>query len=126
MRRFVATFALAAAAVVTGVGSAEAQVVSRGVFGPRQFVGPGGPVTLTPGYGAVTYSSAYVAPGAVVKPYSYYVLPAGVPSREYVGPAAFPFYGRPYGHPYDRWTWTYMSTAGYGELARYYYPPLGW
>ena len=26
----------------------------------------------------------------------------------------FPFHGRPYGHPYDPWTWPYMS----GSTAR--------
>jgi hypothetical protein len=36
----------------------------------------------------------------------------------------FPFYGRSYGHPYDPWTWPYMSGA-YGQgLARYYDPPV--
>src|SRR5262245_30169917 len=116
MRTSIAAFALAAL-VLAGVGSAEAQVVRGGVFGPRVFTGPGGPVTLTPGYGygagSVTYSSAYAAPVRVVKPYSYYVLPAGVPSREYVGPPQFPFYGQPYGHVYDRWTWAYMSDVPY-------------
>jgi hypothetical protein len=117
--------------LASGARPAEAQVV-RGVFGPRTFVGPGGPVALTPGYGVApsttlysSYSSAYVPAGAVVKPYSYYVLPPSIPSREYVGPAAFPFYGKPYGHVYDRWTWPYMSDPSASVLNRYYYPPLG-
>ena len=127
MRTSIAVFALAI--VLIGQGTAQAQV-GRGIYGPRQFVGAGGPVALTPGYAAyTTYSSAYVAPGAsmlgVVKPYSYYVLPPSIPSREYVGPAQFPFYGRPYGHPNDRWTWPYLAGPSYGVLARYYYPPLG-
>jgi hypothetical protein len=36
----------------------------------------------------------------------------------------FPFYGKPYGYPYDAWTWLYLSGGSYGSLARYYYPPL--
>jgi hypothetical protein len=114
--------------LIGGASSAKAQV-GGGVFGPRVFTGPGGPVTLTPGYvtpsSVTVYSSAYVPAGGVVKPYSYYVLPPSIPSREYVGPPDFAFYGQPYGHVYDRWTWSYMSTAPNGVLARYYYPPLG-
>jgi hypothetical protein len=34
----------------------------------------------------------------------------------------FPFYGQPYGHPYDRYTWAALS--GENRLARYYYPPV--
>jgi len=117
-----------AVVAVHAIGSAaEAQVVRGGFGGPRVFVGAGGPVTLTPGYG---YSSAYVPPAyvpgpAYVAPYSYYVLPATVPSRTYIGPSIYPFYGRPYGHPYDRWTWPYISGGPDANLARYYYPPLG-
>ncbi|CAN5674908.1 hypothetical protein BH23PLA1_BH23PLA1_06600 [soil metagenome] len=35
----------------------------------------------------------------------------------------FYFHGQPYGHPYDRWSWTYLSGT-YGAPARYFYPPL--
>jgi hypothetical protein len=79
---------------------------------------PATPVTAigTPVY----YSSAYVAP------YSYYVaLPR--PARGYVPYGAsdtFAFYGNPYGRPNDPWTWPYMSGGNYGNLARYYYPPV--
>lgn len=112
-KRLFAVFAFAATLTMALAGSsAEAQV----------FVGAGGPVSLTPGYGS--YNSAYVPP-AYVAPYSYYVLPASAPSRIYVGPDVYPFYGRPYGHPYDRWTWPYISGGPDANLARYYYPPLG-
>lgn len=61
-----------------------------------------------------------------IRPYSYYAaFPR--PARGYVpyGPTdGFPFYGRPYGHPYDRWTWAYMGGGDYRYLARYYYPPV--
>ncbi len=56
--------------------------------------------------------------------YSYYASPG--PARGYVAYGAddFPFYGRPNGHPYDAWTWPYM-TGAYGQgLARYYDPPV--
>jgi hypothetical protein len=126
MRTTIAAFILTAALGLAGGRTAEAQTARTGLFGPRAFTGPGGPVTLTPGpasgstAGAVTYSSGYVPP------YSYYVLPASVPSRIYVGPPDFPFYGRPYGHPTDRWSWQYMGNLYRDVLARYYYPPLGW
>ena len=125
MRTMIAAVTLASAVLLAGGGDAEAQV----------FTGPGGPVSLTPGYGYAGYSG-YAAGGgyyggpwgyssAYVPPYSYYVLPASIPSRVYVGPPQYPFYGKPYGHIYDRWTWPYMSNL-YGDvLARYYYPPLG-
>jgi len=126
MRKAIAVLVLTAAASLAGSTSAQAQGVRGRLFGgPRVFTGPGGPTTLTPGYG---YSSSYAAPASVpgqVKPYSYYVLPSGVPSREYSGePTVFPFYGKPYGHPYDRWTWTYMTGPNDSVLSRYYYPPL--
>jgi hypothetical protein len=123
-----------------GVGQARAQVVRGGLpGGPSTFVGPGGPVALTPGYGygygyglnavatapapPFTYSASYVPP------YSYYAaIQAGIPARIYTGagPSDFPYYGRPYGLPNDTWSWSYMSSGGYrNALARYYYPPLG-
>jgi hypothetical protein len=120
MRTSIVPFAVAAVVMLAGGQSAEAQVV---------VTGSGAPVTLTPGYrygyaslyagGPIYYRSGYVPP------YSYYVLPSWVPSRIYIGPPEFPFFGQPYGHPYDRWTWTYTSSRYGGALARYYYPPLG-
>ncbi|WP_435007695.1 hypothetical protein P12x_004960 [Tundrisphaera lichenicola] len=67
---------------------------------------------------------ASVASSPVVHRYSYYA--SSYPARGYVGYGTedFPFYGRPYGHPYDPWTWPYM-TGAYGQgLARYYDPPV--
>ncbi|MFO0890016.1 MAG: hypothetical protein U0790_12865 [Isosphaeraceae bacterium] len=61
-----------------------------------------------------------------VFPYSYFVnYPA--PSRVYVGLGdgdQFPFYGRPYGNPGDRWSWYYMGGGERRYLAKYYYPIL--
>lgn len=121
--RSVTMFALVVIAAHVTVSKAEAQVFG----GPRVFVGAGGPVTLTPGsgygasYGSVPGSYAPAAP----LPYSYYGVPSWQPARIYEGPAVFPFYGRPYGHPYDHWTWPYISGGADANLARYYYPPLG-
>ena len=60
-----------------------------------------------------------------VYPYSYYAS-RGLPARTYVGYGDndFPFYGSPYGHPYDAWTFSTLS-GSYGQgLARYYDPPV--
>ena len=57
-------------------------------------------------------------------PYSYYVALPG-PARQYVpyGPLdQFPFYGTPYGQPYDPWSWA--TLAGSNAPARYFYPPV--
>lgn len=97
------------AQVVVGRVSTPAPAVGNPVYNSSVYLAPYGP-----------YSSAYVAP------YSYYVrLPW--PARGYVPYGAsdtFAFHGNPYGHPYDPWTWPYMSGGYYGNLARYYYPPV--
>lgn len=57
--------------------------------------------------------------------YSYWVSPGS--ARTYVPYAAvdqFPFRGRPYGNPTDRWSWYYMGGGNARYLARYYYPLL--
>jgi hypothetical protein len=71
-------------------------------------------------------TAAPTSPGAIwltPRPYSYY---AAYPdfAREYVGYGSndFPFYGRPYGSPSDRWSW--WNLRGDSGLARYYYPPV--
>ena len=61
-----------------------------------------------------------------VLPYSYWVL-APNPSRVYVDYGEidrFPFYGRPYGNPSDRWSWYYLGGGDSRYLAKYYYPIL--
>jgi hypothetical protein len=65
---------------------------------------------------------------AATYPYSYWAAWPG-PAREYVGYGAayggsdgFAFYGSPYGHANDKWTWQALS--GQNALARYYYPPV--
>ncbi len=109
MRRLrpLAAAALVAAAIALSPRPAAAQqVVAQGPF--------------------VTYYSS----GYVTNPwptYSYYATPPGLPARVYVGyPGAsepFPFYGRPYGNPSDRWSWSTLGGMG-GAPARYFYPPV--
>ena len=48
------------------------------------------------------------------------------PARVYVSYGTndlFPYGGQPYGHPYDRWTWSALSGPD-ERLYRYYYPPV--
>ncbi|WP_422925639.1 hypothetical protein [Singulisphaera sp. PoT] len=91
-----------------------------------------GPLTTygAPASTVTSYSSYYAYPSTTyaptpTPPYSYYAAWAG-PARLYAGYGSndFPFYGRPYGHAYDPWTWPYMSGSYYRDLAHYYYPPV--
>lgn len=76
-------------------------------------------VPVSPGivYGLYTNLPRYT--------YSYYAA-YQYPAREYVGYGAndFPYYGRPYGSPSDRWSWPYLTSAYSNALVRYYYPPV--
>ena len=99
----------AAALLLSVVSEASAQVVVSRAWSSAPAVG-----------GPVYESSAYVPP------YSYYVTYPW-PARGYVPYGlndGFPFYGRPYGHAYDRWTWYHMGGGSSRYLARYYYPPI--
>ena len=61
-----------------------------------------------------------------VLPYSYYAAFPN-PARVYVGYGGadqFPFQGRAYGHPGDRWSWYYMGGGDSRYLAKYYYQLL--
>jgi hypothetical protein len=83
-------------------------------------------VVSPPGAPAPVLGGPVFSSSAYVPPYSYYAAWPW-PARVYVpyGPGdAFPFYGRAYGHPYDRWTWPYLGGGNSRYLARYYYPPL--
>jgi hypothetical protein len=123
MKNLLATFVVASA-LATITPSVGAQVVfvrgvSRG-YTPVQ--------TLSPRAGFVLPSSGltgtWAGPATFYPPYSYWAA-APHPARLYVGYGTndFPFHGRPYGYPYDAWSWTYLGDAQRG-LARYYYPPL--
>ena len=90
-----------------------------------------------PGLVAGTYVSGPISEGGVpvvttfptrgqVMPYSYWVS-SPKPARIYVEYGAsdqFPFQGRAYGSPNDRWSWYYMGGGDSRYLAKYYYPPL--
>lgn len=97
-------------AAVLGLSSARAQaqsvVTTYGV--------PASPGII---YGRYTLLPQYT--------YSYYAA-YQYPAREYVGYGTndFPYYGRPYGHPSDRWSWPYLSGEYTAALVRYYYPPV--
>jgi hypothetical protein len=115
-----------AAALVGAVFLLGGEGRAQGLTSARTYVGTGGPVRLTPGYSSQPWA-VYNAPAPSTPSrtfyYSYYAAP-GVAAREYVGSVEFPFYGRPYGHPNDRWSWANLSGGDQGSLARYYYPPV--
>src|SRR5262249_50263523 len=120
MKTLVASLVVAAALVFGQ--SARAQItVTRGAwYSPAVTSTPmGGATFVTPAYGATYYYARGYIP-----PYSYWAA-YPYPARTYVGYGTndFPFYGRPYGHPYDAWSWTYMGDP-YRGLAKYYYPPV--
>src|SRR5690349_14292159 len=100
------------AALLTLAPQASAQAVIRS--GPG--VPPPGSVGMSYTRGYTTLLGGnYVTRAEVTAsyPYSYYAA-FPYPAREYVPYGSndlFPFYGRPYGHPYDRWSWQYMSTG---------------
>jgi len=99
--------------------AAQSTVVTGGIVGQPVDSGVviGGPATY------VATSSIAPAQGQIL-PYSYWV---SSPSRIYVeyGPGdQFPFHGRPYGSPNDRWSWYNMGGGSSRYLAKYYYPIL--
>ncbi len=90
-----------------------------------QYIVGGRPAAPVAGY---SYPTATATAPAVAHPYPYsYYVAYPHAARGYVGYGeqdSFPYHGRPYGHPYDPWTWPYMSGSYYGGLARYYDPPV--
>jgi hypothetical protein len=123
MRTLIAALTVAAAIVIGPNAEAQVVVPANAVVGTEYVVG-----APYPGYNAGVaipyYGFGYW--GTYLPPYSYYAAPYPLPARYYVGYGSndFPFYGRPYGHPYDPWTWPYMSGGYQRALARYFYPPL--
>ncbi len=108
---------LTLAGIVTATDADAQQIIRRGYAPPAP-------------YGSTTYSSYYSVPATPAQPtrmysYSYYTR-SSLPARTYVGYGTqdFPFYGVPYGHPYDPWTWPMMSGAYASGMARYYDPPV--
>ena len=93
-----------------GYGTMTSTVVQPATWVPGSYVGTG-PSTV---------------PEQVLLPYSYYAV-APAPARIYVPYGAndqFPFLGRAYGNPGDRWSWYTLGGGSSRYLARYYYPPL--
>lgn len=121
MRSRLAALIVAAVATFAGPGTnrADAQVITA--YGAP--IHDSGMISPQPSF--APYGGAMVSAEARTFPYSYYTaFPAR--AREYVpyGPNdSFPFYGNPYGRPFDRWTWDSMS-FGPNAMQRYYYPPL--
>ncbi len=117
---------LIAAPLLLGASRADAQYLTRrgySVVTPAPVVSPPTYLPSVATYAVVprpTIGTTYVPP------YSYYVVPNPYASRHYSGYGTndFPFYGRPYGRPYDAFTWPYLSHGYYNGMARYYYPPL--
>ena len=118
--------AVAASLIATSVSSARAQSYTIDTTGGLPSVSLPG-TELFASSPVVSYSSTYIPPAQIpVRTYYYsYYMTSPIAARTYVPYGAtdsFEFYGRPYGHPYDRWTWSAMS--GDSGLARYYYPPV--
>jgi hypothetical protein len=119
---------LVAGPLLVGLGAsrADAQVViTRGYSVVRPAPVAVAP-TLVPSVATYGVISRPTVGTSYIPPYSYYVVPNPYPKRYYSGYGNndFPFYGRPYGRPYDAWTWPYLS-GGYDKgMARYFYPPL--
>ena len=115
-----------AAPLLVGVSHADGQYVARrgySVVAPAPVVvAP----TLVPSVATYAVVPRPTVGSTYVPPYSYYVVPNPYAKRHYSGYGAndFPFYGRPYGRPYDAWSWPYLSHGYDNAMARYYYPPL--
>lgn len=121
MRRLMAALVIAVSMFALA-SAAKAQVVTRTSPWNAGAWGPGGvwsartvansPFTPTAVY-PVPPGGAWAAP--YVPPYSYYAAVYPYPARFYVGYGSndMPFYGTPYGHPYDLWTWPEMRRLAY-------------
>lgn len=125
MRRFVFS-GLVLTALAVGATTARADgwpTMTWGSSAPA--VSYGSPVVGATFSGAGGAVGGAVTGGALTTyPYSYWAAWPG-PARGYVGYGAsdgFAFYGSPYGHANDRWSWSSMS--GQNVLSRYYYPPV--
>ena len=134
LRTGIATLAVAAALAVATGGRVEAQGYGAESGGTRSYPTREGSMPFTPGYvrSVATYATYYGSntvyaggPSGYVSPYSYYAAIPPAPARIYVDYAnsGFNFYGRPYGHPNDRWSWAALNSSQ-NLLDRYYYPPV--
>ena len=142
MRKFTLAFCLAGllAAAQTPVQAGHGLFKHRAVYGasiPGNTAGycpTCGMAGGTTGFAGSGYSSSGSVAGASdfgatnppARPYSYYAAQPPGTARGYYGYGEdqFPYYGRAYGHPYDPWTWPYMSDSYQNSLNRYYDPPV--
>ena len=104
----------------------SAYAVPNSAAYPTGYVLPG--TTYSRGYSSTTTPAAggeLIDVNPPARPYSYYVAQPGTARGYYgYGEDQFPYYGRPYGHPYDPWTWPYMTDSYANSLHRYYSPPI--
>ena len=117
----------AAGQSVAGQVVPSAYAVPNSAAYPTGYVLPG--TTYSRGYTGVatapTSGPELIDPNPPARPYSYYVAQPGTARGYYgYGQDGFPYYGRPYGHPYDPWTWPYMTDSFQNSLHHYYYPPI--
>lgn len=118
-------------------GTTAGYPLTPGYAQPSAYTAGGSSATAISGYPPQggTYSSGYssapaagtelINPNPPARPYSYYVPTPGGPRGYYgYGEDQFPYYGRAYGHPYDPWTWPYMTDSYANSLHHYYYPPV--
>src|SRR4051812_148192 len=101
MRRALLAFVLTASLGLASGRSASAQ--SHYVSTGPVVLAPSANVPMAGSYALPSYGSPPVLSGGIyLPPYSYYLAPYPLPARLYSGGTNdFPFYGRPYGHPYD-------------------------
>jgi hypothetical protein len=106
-RPFVMILAALLASISTRSVTAQTYVSSGPVVVQSTSAVPAAGSYALPSYG----SAPVLAGGIYLPPYSYYLAPYPLPARLYSGYGNndFPFYGRPYGHPYDPWTFESLS-----------------
>lgn len=124
MKTHLATFALSTV-LVLGLSPGEIRAQSALPTGVTQL---GAEMIVDPIPSAVSWPALPTSVGvlpAQIFPYSYDAAFPG-PARVYAPYGEndiFPYSGRGYGHPYDRWSWSTLS--GFPDsLNRYYYPPV--
>lgn len=120
MRGTIAAIMVMAGVTLAGTTTARAQscadaggscgtiVGYSGSFSAGYSVGTAGASQAIPGGYDFQFHGKFVGPSR----YSYYATPPGMFPRTYVPYGSndeFPFYGRPYGRPTDRWSWSAMS-----------------
>jgi len=109
--------------LTASIWASQAQA-GHGLFKHRGATIPGTTSVYSSGYSGYSAGLA-TTPAPEIKPYSYFAASPGM-ARGYYGYGydEFPYNGQAYGHPYDPWTWPYMSRGYQNGLLRYYDPPV--